>query len=140
MCDRSAPLCRLLTAHERLRVNVALENLELTSAGDECACSHKIKHRNAVLTQTGSRGRTADAKVICIQEALATGKENTGFLEEFPASGLYRASCRVCLFKDGDVVVFRLDGDDESSQRLVVTFWAVESSSKAQLQETLKFH
>ena len=76
--------------------------------------------------------------MTCIQEALAAGKENTSLLEEFPASGLYRASCRVCLFKDSDVVVFRLDGDDESSQRLVVTLWAVESSSKAQLQETLE--
>jgi hypothetical protein len=76
--------------------------------------------------------------VTCIQEALAAGKENTSLLEEFPASGLYRASCWVCLFKDGDVVVFRLDGNDESSQRLVVTFWAAESSSKAQLQKKLE--
>ncbi len=88
--------------------------------------------------QTGSRGRTADAKVTSIQEALAAGKENASLLEEFPASGLYRASCRVCLFKDGDIVVFRLDCDDESSKRLVVALRAVESSSKAQLQEKLE--
>ncbi len=91
----------LQIAHERLRISIALHNLELACAGDKRAANFKMLHA---------------------QEALASRKSDSCLFEELAARRLHSASSRIGLFKYCDVIIFRLESDYESSQCLVFAF------------------
>jgi hypothetical protein len=104
---------RLRASQKRLGVGIALQNLELPRAGHE---------------------RSADFKILDAEESLSSRQRNAGLFKELAARRLHGPRSGIALFKNRDVVVLGLDGDNESPEGLVFAFRTVEGRAKTQLR------